>query len=64
MKKLFLLGACLLALSYSSPRAHAATPDVVVVRVLEMPGTIFLSIARNGRPGELMEFSNGYTPSW
>lgn len=62
MKKLFLLFACLLTLTYSAPRAHAGTPDVVVVRVLEMPGTIFLSIARNGRPNELLEFSNGYTP--
>lgn len=62
MKKLFFLASCLLLLTSLSPRAHAGTPDVIVVRVLEMPGTVFLAIARNGRPNELLEFSTGYTP--
>ncbi|MCC3159394.1 hypothetical protein LJ737_19285 [Hymenobacter sp. 15J16-1T3B] len=61
MKKLLLLGASLLTLAVTPPAARALPPDVVVVRSLEMLGSIIVSVARSGRKEELVEFENGYT---
>jgi hypothetical protein len=46
MKKLLFLGACLVALASSPVKAQTAEPQVIVVRVLEDPRNIYVSITR------------------
>jgi hypothetical protein len=50
MKKLLLLGVCLLALSGHHVRAYASDPDIVVVRVLDvMSGLQFVIVRGEGK---------------
>jgi len=54
MKKLLLVSACLWALVAQPVRAHAAEPDVVVVKVLESRLATHIMIVRSwGIPEEL-----------
>ena len=57
MKKLFLLGACLLALSVNPVKAQTANPDIVVVRVMDVPNRLHFVIVRGEGKVEEMEFA-------
>jgi len=59
MKKLFFLGACLVALSGNPVKAQAAEPDVVVVRVYDNGGNIRGSISRANGKSESFGFNGG-----
>jgi hypothetical protein len=60
MKKLFLLGACLLALSGSPVMAQVAAPDIVVVRVYDGSVVQFVIVRGEGKT-EMMKFDGGFT---
>ncbi|MBH8558981.1 hypothetical protein [Hymenobacter negativus] len=59
MKKLLLLGACLLALSMNPVRAYASDPDIVVVRVFDNGGSARVVISRAGGKNEVSSFNSG-----
>ncbi|MDO7851384.1 hypothetical protein [Hymenobacter convexus] len=59
MKKLFFLGACLVALSGSPVMAQAAEPDIVVVRVYDNGGNVEASISRANGKSEMVKFNGG-----
>ena len=56
MKKLFLLGACLLALASQPVMAQTGDADVVAVRVAERYGQTHLTIERAGQEPEEIAF--------
>jgi hypothetical protein len=56
MKKMLFALGCLLALSSAPVRAQDG-PAVVVVRVLERPDKVRLTLARGGDKVEVLEFS-------
>ena len=60
MKKLFVLGACLLALSSSPVMAQAVEPDIVVVRVYDGATLEFVIVRGEGKT-ETMKFDGGVT---
>jgi opacity protein-like surface antigen len=57
MKKLFFLGACLVALASQPVIAQTAAADIVVVKVSEGSGYLNFDIARPGSKPEHREFS-------
>lgn len=63
MKKLLLLGACLVALASSPVQAQAQTskPSVIVVRVNDVNGGGKMVIVREGGKTEELEFAGGYS---
>lgn len=62
MRKLIVLGACLLALGVYPSVALAADPEVVVVRVYEQLGSPSrLVISRGAGKTEVLDFPNGYS---
>ena len=56
MKKLFFLGACLVALASSPVLAQTGGADVVVVRVAEYNTHTHLTVERAGQEPEEIEF--------
>jgi hypothetical protein len=62
MKKLFFLGACLVALASSPVMAQTGTPDIVVMQVRETPtGSARIVLAYPGGKMEELDFKAGYT---
>ncbi|UOR07416.1 hypothetical protein MUN82_10025 [Hymenobacter aerilatus] len=59
MKKLFFMVGCLLVLGSSPVLAQAVAPQVIIVRVEERQGSVFLSIARGSKEPEETEFQGG-----
>jgi hypothetical protein len=59
MKKLFLLVGCLLLLNSSPMMAAIDDPAVVVVRVSERSGGIYIAISKGEGPAETVQFDNG-----
>jgi hypothetical protein len=57
MKKLFFLGACLVALASQPVMAQTGGADIVVVKVVEDVGLLHFYIARSGSKPEVREFS-------
>lgn len=60
MKKLLILGVCLLALAAHPSTVLAGDPDVVVVRVLDNGGNVRLFISRPDGKSEKVEFNGGF----
>ncbi|MBO2010886.1 hypothetical protein [Hymenobacter negativus] len=61
MKKLFWLGACLLALSVHPVKAQATNPEIAVVRVYEYETWVELVIVRGPDQSEILKFDSGTT---
>jgi hypothetical protein len=59
MKKLFFLGACLVALASQPSKAQTGVGDVVVVRIVE-GSTVYVTITRGVGKSEQLEFANNY----
>ena len=57
MKKLFFLGACLVALASPPSMAQTGAADIVIVKVSENYGVLRFDIARAGSKPEHREFS-------
>lgn len=57
MKKLFFIGACLLALVSTPVMAQTSGTDIIVVKVYESNGLLELDIARPSSKPEHREFS-------
>jgi hypothetical protein len=59
MKKLFFLGACLIALASQPVMAQTGGPDVLVVRVTEGIRRVNVSITTPDGKSEQLQFENG-----
>jgi hypothetical protein len=59
MKKLFFLGACLVALSSSPVMAQTSGPDVVVMKVYERAGTLRIAVSHGEGKTEVIEGTGG-----
>ena len=59
MKKLLLLGVCLLALTSAPAKAQTVGPEVAIVRMLDVSGRGKLVIARPGGKTEEVELNGG-----
>ncbi|TGE23510.1 hypothetical protein [Hymenobacter metallicola] len=60
MKKLFFLLSCLLVLGSAPAWAQTSEPDIVVVRVSEMPGGSRLVVTRGEGKSTTVDITNGY----
>jgi hypothetical protein len=63
MKKLFLLGACLLALASAPAKAQTVGKEVVVVRMIDAAARSKMVIARPDGKTEEVEFNGGLNSS-
>ena len=61
MKRLFFLGACLVALASSPVLAQTNGPQVAVVRITEYPGTVYISLTKEEGRSEQWKFESGST---
>jgi hypothetical protein len=61
MKKLLLLGACLLALSVQPAMAQMTNPEMVVVRLHEYDTSVHLAITHGEGKTEFLKFDSGVT---
>lgn len=59
MKKMLLLGACLLALGFAPAKAQTGGPGVVVVSMLQLNTTFKAAITREDGKSELLTFPSG-----
>ena len=61
MKKLFFLGACLVALASSPAMAQTGGADIVVVRITEYSSTVYVSVTKEEGRSEQWKFESGST---
>jgi hypothetical protein len=59
MKKLFFLGACLVALSSQPVMAQTGGPEVAVVRITEFSATVYVSLTKAEGKSEQWKFDSG-----
>jgi hypothetical protein len=59
MKKLFFMGACLVALASQPVMAQTGKPDVVVVKVMESMNTMRIVVAQGSGTPQVQELDGG-----